>query len=420
MVQTAGFGFQPGTVSSGMESRIALSGGQVAPLRFVDGASLVPRSNPELWMSGRLQGIQGLASGIAGAGQAIGSGLERRTQRKIEDQRFMTDVALKKEDQRIRGRNLELAANSPVNAARIGLLREQTREQRLKNQRGSASWNPMAPLSQTESPVPDDMPEDAGTGIDPVVADVTQSDVTDTSPLATPPESDPTGWVDQGGGVYSKVILDPSGNPSRQVLAMPDPADPSRPKVIQTVDLAKQEKSGKGSELLQEQMKVVSNIKSAEFTLGEIENKLAQITARGPMTGRARAANPYDVEAQSLENMVNSLVPGLARGVFGEVGVLTDKDVDRYKKMIPNIKTDPGVARKIVEELRKKLDSSLKTNLDVWQASGYDVEGLRDTFKVEKSSPESASVLVSSEAEWRALAPGTRYHTPAGKEGVKK
>jgi hypothetical protein len=403
MIQTGGFGFQPGSVATGMESRIALSGGQNNALRFVDGASLVPRSNAELWLSGRLAGIKGLTDGIAGAGQALGAGISQSGQNARENRRFLAGVELKKEDQRLREQEMMLGVNNPLDRARERLLDAQSDQVNTETDRMNKPWNPTGLGDVT----PEDLPkEDA--------PDLGNPDSTQTS-LIEPASPTSQGWVDQGNGMYSTVIVGLDGKPSKQITAVPDPSSPLGYRVIDETDLTKAEKAEKGNPLLQEQMKVVSNIESARFTLGEIEKKLSQTAARGPATGRARAINPYDVEAQSLENMVNSLVPGLARGVFGEVGVLTDKDVDRYKSMIPNIKTDPNVAKTIVKELISKLDNSLDTNLSVWESSGYDVEGLKSKYLPKKSA---ASREITTQEEYDALKPGEKFIFN-GRTGVK-
>jgi hypothetical protein len=40
-----------------------------------------------------------------------------------------------------------------------------------------------------------------------------------------------------------------------------------------------------------------------------------------------------------LVAQINSVVPNIARGVYGEVGVLTDADIQNYAKTLPNIKS---------------------------------------------------------------------------------
>ena len=149
--------------------------------------------------------------------------------------------------------------------------------------------------------------------------------------------------------------------------------------------------------LLQDQMKILTNLEGANATLNNIEKTLKEVgTSTGPVIGAARGYNPYDVVAQSVENMVNSLVPGLARGVFGEVGVLTDKDVDRYKKLIPNMRTDPKVAQQIMKDLRQKLDSTKKANLGVWEKSGYNVKGFQEDESPAKKELKTLAEEINS------------------------
>ena len=149
--------------------------------------------------------------------------------------------------------------------------------------------------------------------------------------------------------------------------------------------------------LLQDQTKILTNLEGANSTLDDIESRLKEVgTSRGPLLGITREYNPYDNVAQSVENMVNSLVPGLARGVFGEVGVLTDKDVDRYKKLIPNMRTDPKVAQQIMKDLRKKLDSTKKANLGVWEKAGYDVKGFQEAESSAKTELQTLAKEIDS------------------------
>jgi len=141
--------------------------------------------------------------------------------------------------------------------------------------------------------------------------------------------------------------------------------------------LGKNSRSTK-AKLQQYQSTALVNLDNAEYSLNEIEKKINEMSMRGPITGRIRGANPYDVDAQALQNMVSALVPGLARGVFGEVGVLTDQDRQNYEKLIPNIRTDPSVAAQIVKDLRAKLKRAREINLNVWNKGGYDVSGFME------------------------------------------
>lgn len=158
------------------------------------------------------------------------------------------------------------------------------------------------------------------------------------------------------------------------------------------------EKEGKSeAALLQDQIKILTNIDGANNTLNSIESRLKEIgKSTGPIVGTARGYNPYDVVAQSVESMVNSLVPGLARGVFGEVGVLTDSDVKRYKALIPNMRTDPKVAQQIMKDLREKLDSTKKINLNVWEKAGYNTKGFQEAESTAKKELQALAKEIDS------------------------
>jgi paraquat-inducible protein B len=92
-----------------------------------------------------------------------------------------------------------------------------------------------------------------------------------------------------------------------------------------------------------------------------------------------RGANPYDIVAQRIEALVNGLVPKVARGVFGEVGVLTDQDIAHYKKILPSMRSQPELATILLADLRRKLDQTRIANLDVFNKAGYDVSKFDQT-----------------------------------------
>lgn len=171
-------------------------------------------------------------------------------------------------------------------------------------------------------------------------------------------------------------------------------------------------KVGKGGEkLLQDQMKIISNVEQARKTLQDITERLAN-TTQGPIWGRIAARNPYDVEAVSAENMVNSLVPSLARGVFGEVGVLTDRDVERYKALIPSIRTDPKVAKQILDDLNRRLENTKMINLDVWDRAGYDVSKFKEPSTNAQDANKEQLEMQALDKELRSVDPLTIKTNP--------
>lgn len=158
----------------------------------------------------------------------------------------------------------------------------------------------------------------------------------------------------------------------------------------------KEEKTaeGGGKPLTPTEAKTLGDFGSVVYTLNVINDKLQKIEQRGPVVGQVRGRNPYDPDAQEIENLVTSVVPGLARGVFGEVGVLTDTDVARYMKLVPNIRTNPESARRAFRNLLDKVTASKVSKLKALSDSGYDVSGFaKQMEEAEQRMNETTGVL---------------------------
>jgi len=93
----------------------------------------------------------------------------------------------------------------------------------------------------------------------------------------------------------------------------------------------------------------------------------------GPILGKLRNLNPYDTDARTLKATLTALVPQMARGVFGEVGVLTDQDVARYAAILPNLEGTPKYNEAVMAMLNRAIANSVKNKLRVWAASKRDV-----------------------------------------------
>lgn len=95
--------------------------------------------------------------------------------------------------------------------------------------------------------------------------------------------------------------------------------------------------------------------------------------------------NPYDVDAQALTSALNGMVPKVARGVFGEVGVLTDADVKQYLKTIPSL-TKTSDVNKAVSDLLRMAAYKGAANVIVTNAqAGRNMTGFQDDYKKIKS-----------------------------------
>jgi hypothetical protein len=146
---------------------------------------------------------------------------------------------------------------------------------------------------------------------------------------------------------------------------------------------AQAEREALGKPLTSTEINDLTALKGVSTSLDILEKKLAAVpeSDRGPFAGRAAGMNPYNKEAKEIENIITSIVPGMARGVFGEVGVLTNEDVQRYTKLLPNLNSPPEIAKANLENLREKLESSKIEKIETLQKAGMNVSGFMDDYK---------------------------------------
>lgn len=101
----------------------------------------------------------------------------------------------------------------------------------------------------------------------------------------------------------------------------------------------------------------------------------SQFLDLNPLTGWLEQRNPWDTDAQEINAIIQGTIPNLARGIFGEVGVLTDRDIELYRKTLPNLRQTENV-QKVVAGLtlrivRNSIVESLRTQAD----NGRNVSG---------------------------------------------
>lgn len=156
-----------------------------------------------------------------------------------------------------------------------------------------------------------------------------------------------------------------------------------------TEDFVKVLNSSKGGKLLNDtpaQM-IAKTMRAAEQLEGINQSLLLEQT--GPIMGILRSANPYDTKAQLVRAQLQSFVPNLARGVYGEVGVLTDADIENYSRTIPNLKSTAEVNNAILGMTQKAILNSLQSTLETEAANGRDVSGYAPIYARVRNQAES-------------------------------
>lgn len=96
---------------------------------------------------------------------------------------------------------------------------------------------------------------------------------------------------------------------------------------------------------------------------------------KGPIMGVFSKYNPLDVDATVLAAQLNAVVPNLARGVFGEVGVLTDQDIKQYQKLLPQYTTPEQASKVLFKFLTNLLEESYKDKMNTLSGQGYTTAG---------------------------------------------
>lgn len=138
----------------------------------------------------------------------------------------------------------------------------------------------------------------------------------------------------------------------------------------------------------QSENKAYKDINTVVGQLGSLNKSIAEYNKKGmfggsalaPVAGLISSNNPWDTKAQQVQAQLQALVPKVARGIFGEVGVLTDQDIANYMKTLPNIKQTANVQDVVQFALLDTLKNSLDSAIAIDSAT-YDISGISGKYK---------------------------------------
>ena len=105
-----------------------------------------------------------------------------------------------------------------------------------------------------------------------------------------------------------------------------------------------------------------------------------------PIIWTLRQYNPYDSNAQALKAQLNSLVPNIARWVYWEVWVLTDADIELYKKTLPNIQSTDDTNKLVLAMTLNTMLNWYKGQLQTLAWTWRDVSRLQGKYKEYEST----------------------------------
>ena len=105
---------------------------------------------------------------------------------------------------------------------------------------------------------------------------------------------------------------------------------------------------------VREQMKDIDQFIGRVKT-GKLESKFSNI--------KQLFATDQGKAIQEMNGMLNAIIPNLARGIYGEVGVLTDNDIKNYKAAFVSIENPEEVNRKLYDITTKLVDDVIVRKL---------------------------------------------------------
>lgn len=100
-----------------------------------------------------------------------------------------------------------------------------------------------------------------------------------------------------------------------------------------------------------------------------------------PLSGWLAEKNPWDTDAQSIKAILQGTVPNLARGIFGEVGVLTDHDIELYMQTLPNLRQTDDVKQAVLGLTLRTVQAALENKISINAGTGVDMSGVSAIYK---------------------------------------
>jgi hypothetical protein len=119
----------------------------------------------------------------------------------------------------------------------------------------------------------------------------------------------------------------------------------------------------------------VNEGKSVARLLPDVEKAIqANAAMFGPISGRAKSANPYNESAQTVDALMRTASQSFGR--FMERGVLRKEDEEKYRRMFPQLSDKLEVAKNKLAIVRRILAQEYESQRSVLGDSGYDISGL--------------------------------------------
>lgn len=145
----------------------------------------------------------------------------------------------------------------------------------------------------------------------------------------------------------------------------------------------------------------IDDYTQAGVTLGNVQTLQDLISKEGStglISGNVKSllgkVSGKFANAASINKQLQATVPGLARGIFKEVGVLTDADIANYKKVLPNLKSPEQQNKLALLMVYDVIERSMSLSLVNQAKAKNDVSGYyQDYFNVKNQVAQLKSEL---------------------------
>ena len=139
----------------------------------------------------------------------------------------------------------------------------------------------------------------------------------------------------------------------------------------------------------------LTSINQARNDIATLKTKMAELGPMGPIVSFFREMNPWDKSSREWNAAINAALPNIARGVFGEVGVLTDTDIERYRQTLPQLKNPKDMAAVLISDMETRLDNMESVTKDALRRSGRDISGWSNAPVSQQQDPNNRVVTMA-------------------------
>lgn len=177
------------------------------------------------------------------------------------------------------------------------------------------------------------------------------------------------------GTKLSKAYKRPKSRNDNLLLAAKLELKLSEAQAKQRTRLAKAMGVSKGKEIDNVARRNIIEGQTIPTILGQVSQEIdVNKNMFGPIEGRARSLNPWDVESQAMDSRLRSA--SQLFGKFMEGGVLRKEDEEKYRKMFPQLQDDTEVAQRKLENVQSILATKHNLTIENYAAQGFNIDGI--------------------------------------------